>query len=171
MAAAVIRDAVSEADIEAVRELFLEYQAAIGVDLCFQGFREELETLPGAYARPSGRLLVAVEGRSFLGCVGLRSLGGDDCEIKRLYVRPNGRGAHLGRRLVAAVLDEAREAGYRRILLDTLPTMSEAIALYRSFGFTDTARYCHNPIAGALYLALSLPLSAPPNPDEPGRVP
>src|SRR5512134_117765 len=81
----VIRDATSETDIEAVRELFLEYQAAIGVDLCFQGFRDELATLPGAYARPSGRLLLAADGAEFLGCVGLRPLSGFDCEMKRLY--------------------------------------------------------------------------------------
>lgn len=152
----VIRDATSETDIEAVRELFLEYQAAIGVDLCFQGFSEELATLPGAYSRPSGRLLLAVDARSILGCVGLRPLDGTDCEIKRLYVRREGRGVGVGRLLVTAVLDEARTVGYRRVLLDTLPSMSEAIALYRSFGFTDAAPYCHNPIAGALYLALEL---------------
>ena len=152
----VIRDAVSETEIEAVRELFLEYQAAIGLDLCFQGFREELATLPGAYSRPSGRLLLAVDGRSILGCVGLRPLGGTHCEMKRLYVRREGRDVGLGRLLVTTVLDEARTVGYRRVLLDTLPSMSEAIALYRSLGFTDAAPYCHNPIAGALYLALEL---------------
>lgn len=152
----VIRDATSGTDIEAVRELFLEYQAAIGVDLCFQGFRDELANLPGAYARPSGRLLLAVEGPEILGCVGLRPLSDTDCEMKRLYVRPAGRGALLGRRLVTTVLEEARAAGYRRILLDTLPSMREAIALYRSLGFADAAPYRHNPIAGALYLALDL---------------
>ena len=150
----VIRDAASETDISAVRELFLEYQAAIGVDLCFQGFREELATLPGAYSRPSGRLLLAVDGRKILGCVGLRALGGGDCEMKRLYVRPEARGLRLGRLLVTTVLAEARTAGYLRVLLDTLPFMSEAIALYRSLGFTETAPYCHNPIAGALYFEL-----------------
>ena len=152
----VVRDATSGTDIEAARGLFLEYQAAIGVDLCFQGFREELATLPGAYSRPSGRLLLAVDGRSVLGCVGLRPLGGTDCELKRLYVRREGRGAGLGRLLVATVLDQARTVGYRRILLDTLPSMGEAIALYRSLGFTDAAPYCHNPIAGALYFVLEL---------------
>jgi len=150
----MVRDATSETDTTAVRELFLDYQAAIGVDLCFQGFREELATLPGAYSRPSGRLLLAVDGPKILGCVGLRALGGSDCEMKRLYVRPEARGLHLGRLLVTTVLAEARTAGYRRVLLDTLPSMSEAIALYRSLGFTEVPPYCHNPVAGALYLAL-----------------
>ncbi len=152
----LIRDAVSGTDLDSVRELFLEYQAAIGVDLCFQGFRDELASLPGAYARPSGRLLLAVDGTEMLGCVGLRPLRAADCEMKRLYVRPAGRGARLGRRLVTTVLDEARGAGYRRVLLDTLPAMSAAIALYRSLGFADAAPYCHNPVAGALYLGLDL---------------
>jgi ribosomal protein S18 acetylase RimI-like enzyme len=147
---------MSETDIEAVRELFLEYQAAIGVDLCFQGFREELATLPGAYSRPSGRLLLAVDGRRIRGCVGLRPLGDTDCEMKRLYVRREGRSVGLGRLLVTTVLGEARTVGYRRVLLDTLPSMSEAIALYRSLGFTDAAPYGHSPIAGTLYLSLEL---------------
>lgn len=156
VAAPLIRDAASAADLVVVRELFLEYQDAIGVDLCFQGFREELACLPGAYSRPSGRLLLAADGPRILGCVGLRPLEGGDGEMKRLYVRPAGRGTRLGRSLVAAVLAEARTAGYRRVLLDTLPTMREAIALYRSLGFTEVAPYCHNPVAGTLYLALEL---------------
>jgi len=153
----IVRDATSRKDIDAVRELFLEYQAAIGVDLCFQGFQEELATLPGTYARPSGRLLLSVEGPEILGCVGLRALDASDCEMKRLYVRPEARGRRVGRLLATTVLAEARAAGYRRVLLDTLPSMTEAIALYRSLGFTDATPHCHNPIAGTLYLALELP--------------
>ena len=167
----LIRYATSKADMEAVRGLFVEYQADIGVDLCFQGFRDELETLPGCYSRPAGRLLLAVDGQTLLGCIGLRPLGGTDCEMKRLYVRPEGRGTGLGRLLVTRVLDEARTIGYRRVLLDTLPSMSEAIALYRSLGFADTAPYCHNPIAGALYFALDL---SPPDRQRlraPGGIP
>jgi len=152
----VIRDAASEKDIEVVRELFLEYQAAIGVNLCFQSFGEELATLPGAYSRPSGRLMLAFDGPNILGCVGLRPLDGTDCEMKRLYVRPQGRGLGVGRVLVTTVLDEARAVGYRRVLLDTLPPMREAIALYRSLGFADAAPYRDNPVEGALYLALDL---------------
>jgi len=155
-----IRDATSGADVAAVRELFLEYQAAIGVDLCFQGFREELAALPGSYSRPSGRLLLALVGPTIQGCVGLRSLGGAECEMKRLYVRREGRGRGLGRLLVTTVLDEARTIGYRRVLLDTLPSMTEAIALYRSLGFTDAAPYYHNPVPGTLYLGLELPQRA-----------
>ena len=152
----MIRDAASEADIETIRELFLEYQAASGVDLCFQGFREELAGLPGAYSRPTGRLLLALDDQRVLGCIGLRALGSGDCEMKRLYVRPVARGLSLGRLLVTTVLAEARTAGYRRMLLDTLPSMATAIALYRSLGFTDVPPYCHNPVDGALFLGLEL---------------
>lgn len=152
----VIREAASQADIEEVRDLFLEYQAAIGVDLCFQGFQEEVATLPGAYSRPAGRLLLAADGPRILGCVGLRALGDTDCEMKRLYVRSHARRNGLGRLLTTAVLDEARTAGYRRVLLDTLPSMRDAIALYRSLGFINVAQYCHNPIEGALYFARDL---------------
>lgn len=160
MKSPVIRDAASEADIAAVRELFLEYQADIGVDLCFQGFREELEALPGAYARPAGRLLLAVDGAGVLGCIALRPLAEGDCEMKRLYVRPAARGTGLGRRLVDTLLDEARAIGYRRIFLDTLPSMRQAIALYRSLGFAEVPAYCHNPVCGALFFALELRSSA-----------
>jgi ribosomal protein S18 acetylase RimI-like enzyme len=151
-----IREAQTAADIEQVRELFLEYQSSVGVDLCFQGFAEELASLPGKYARPAGRLLLAMNVASILGVVGLRPLSGTDCEMKRLYVRPQGRGSGLGRLLTNALLQEARLAGYSRVLLDTLPTMTGAQALYRSMGFKEIEAYCNNPIAGTLYMALNL---------------
>jgi GNAT superfamily N-acetyltransferase len=151
----VIREASTAADIAIVRELFAEYQRTLGVDLCFQGFNEELASLPGAYARPTGRLLLAWRHVEPLGVVGLRSLG-SDCEMKRLYVRQSGRGLGLGRLLATRLIDEARLAGYRRLLLDTLPMMAQAQTLYRSMGFTEIAAYCNNPIAGTLYMALQL---------------
>jgi putative acetyltransferase len=151
-----IREAQTAADIEQVRELFLEYQSSLGVDLCFQGFAEELASLPGNYARPAGRLLLASNGSSVLGVVALRPILSTDCEMKRLYVRSSGRGAGLGRLLTQALIREARLAGYSRLLLDTLPTMTEAQVLYRSMGFVEIAAYCHNPIAGTRYMALDL---------------
>lgn len=151
-----IREADTAADIAQVRALFLEYQATLGVDLCFQGFAEELASLPGNYSRPAGRLLLAANGSDVLGVVGVRPISGTDCEMKRLYVRAAGRGAGLGRLLTQALIKEARLAGYRRLLLDTLPTMNEAQALYRSLGFVEIAPYCNNPIAGTRYMALDL---------------
>ena len=155
----IIRNAVFPADLEEVRRLFLEYQADAGIDLCFQGFAEELDTLPGSYAAPAGRLLLAVDDGFVVGCVALRPLQGNDCEMKRLYVRHQARKSGLGRRLTISVLDEARAAGYRRVLLDTLPSMGQAIKMYRSLGFKQAAPYRPNPIAGALYLALELQAS------------
>jgi ribosomal protein S18 acetylase RimI-like enzyme len=152
----VIREVRTGGDIEQARRLFVEYQAALGVDLCFQGFAEELATLPGNYSRPGGRLLLAVDGATILGGIALRALHGADCEMKRLYVRPEGRGQGVGRMLAAAVIGEARQAGYHRILLDTLPAMKEAQALYRSLGFKEIAPYYPNPIEGTSYMALSL---------------
>lgn len=151
-----IREAQTATDIDQVRELFLEYQSTLGVDLCFQGFTEELASLPGKYARPAGRLLLASTDSAVLGVVGLRPVLGADCEMKRLYIRPPGRGAGLGRLLTNSLIKEARLAGYGRILLDTLPTMTQAQALYRSMGFVEIAAYCNNPIAGTLYMALDL---------------
>jgi putative acetyltransferase len=152
----VICEVRTGGDVEQVRRLFVEYQAALGVDLCFQGFAEELATLPGNYSRPGGRLLLAVDGATILGGIALRALQGADCEMKRLYVRPEGRGQGVGRMLAAAVIGEARQAGYHRILLDTLPAMKEAQALYRSLGFKEIAPYYPNPIEGTSYMALSL---------------
>lgn len=146
-----IREAVFPADLAVVRSLFEEYAAGVGVDLCFQGFAEELATLPGRYVRPGGVWLAEEAG-----CVALRPLEAGVGEIKRLFVRPAFRGTGLGRMLAERVLAEAAAAGLQRVVLDTLPTMTGAIALYRALGFTDVPAYCNNPVAGALFLGREL---------------
>jgi ribosomal protein S18 acetylase RimI-like enzyme len=151
-----IRDAASEirdAAPDEARALFREYQAWLGLDLCFQGFAAELAGLPGDYARPGGRLLVEA---ALQGCVALRPIDGDLAELKRLYVRESARGRGLGRALAARALADARAIGYRAVRLDTLPVMGAAIDLYRALGFVEIAAYRHNPIAGALYFELRL---------------
>ncbi len=157
----VIREA-GGADIGAVRDLFREYQEFLGVDLCFQGFDDELATLPGAYAPPAGALLLAVADGDFCGCVGMRPIGGDQCEMKRLYVRPRWRGYGLGRRLADAVMTRARRSGYRCMVLDTLEVLQPAIALYRSIGFSPIAGYYNNPLQGVSYWRYEFVDSAPP---------
>lgn len=135
-----------------VREMLKEYAASLHVDLCFQNFESELSGLPGDYAPPGGRLLMAIEGPGGAGCVAMRKIDSEICEMKRLYVRPAFRRKGLGRFLLSSILAEARDAGYGRMRLDTLPEMKEAIALYRSFGFRPTEPYRHNPVEGALFL-------------------
>jgi ribosomal protein S18 acetylase RimI-like enzyme len=136
-----------------VRELFKEYADSLEIDLCFQNFREELDTLPGAYGPPSGRLLIAAAGA---GCVAVRRIDDATCEMKRLYIRPAFRRAGLGRRLAQAAIDAGRELGYKRMRLDTLSSMQPAIALYRSLGFHEIAPYYHNPSGCAVFMELSL---------------
>jgi putative acetyltransferase len=155
-----IRAAATPDDFAQARALFEEYAAWLAVDLCFQGFAEELATLPGAYAPPRGMLMLAGTREAVAGCVALRPLagsaGGDVAEMKRLYVRPVARGTGLGMRLAQTVIDGARAIGYREVKLDTLKRMAEAQALYAKLGFRECAPYYHNPIAGTVYMSRSL---------------
>jgi putative acetyltransferase len=151
-----IIQALSDVDIATVRTLLREYQASIGVDLCFQGFAAELSGLPGSYAPPGGRLLIATHGSEPVGCVALQAVDASRCEMKRLYVRPAARGLGVGRALVSLLLDQARAIGYSQIVLDTLPSMTEAQRLYEQLGFRDVIAYRANPVAGTRYLGKSL---------------
>jgi ribosomal protein S18 acetylase RimI-like enzyme len=151
-----IVDAMAVDDGLTVRRLFEEYAASLGLDLCFQGFSEELAGLPGNYAPPGGRLLLALQNGKPAGCVALRPLEPAVCEMKRLYVRPSFRAHGIGRILIDRVVQEARQAGYHQMRLDTLPSMSAAQALYRRFGFQEIPPYHNNPIAGAVFLELQL---------------
>ncbi len=150
----------SEQELEAMRSLFVDYQADIGIDLCFQGFERELRELPGDYAEPQGGLYLASVNGQPAGCCAFRPLVTSDhlnaCEMKRLFVRAAHRGHGLGRSLVDAVVTGAQQAGYTTMLLDTLSDMEAARALYQEVGFVETEPYYLNPIAGAHYLKLDL---------------
>jgi ribosomal protein S18 acetylase RimI-like enzyme len=144
-------------DIDHTRELFREYEAWLEVDLCFQNFEKELAELPGGYASPDGRLLLAVVDEKVAGCVALRKIGDGTCEIKRLFVRHEFRGHGLGRKLAQAIIHQAKQIGYERMRLDTLPPkMNDAIALYRSLGFKEIEPYYNNPVPGAKFMELNL---------------
>ncbi len=168
---ALLRQAETPADLALARELFLEYARWLDVDLCFQGFDRELATLPGAYAPPRGRLLLAGAPPSAFGCIALRPLEahGDDAagaatppagravgEVKRLYVQPAHRGEGWGRRLAEALIADARAIGYRELKLDTLDWMADARKLYARLGFRECAAYYVNPLPGVVYMALAL---------------
>ena len=155
-----LRPAIEPGDVDAARALFTDYQSDLGIDLCFQGFSEELRTLPGEYAAPSGALFLACVDQLPAGCCAFRPLVHSDhlnaCEMKRLFVRKAFRGFGLGRMLVEEIVSLARLAGYNTMLLDTLSGMESARALYQESGFYEVAPYYHNPIPGAHYLRVDL---------------
>jgi ribosomal protein S18 acetylase RimI-like enzyme len=148
-----IRPVQTPPDLAAVADLFRQYQRDIGIDLCFQGFEQELAALPGRYAEPAGGIWLAADGA---GVVALRPLPDDNCEMKRLYVAPTARGTGLGRRLAELCIDEARVRGYQTMRLDTLATMAAANHLYGALGFVETEAYYDNPLPGVRYYSLDL---------------
>lgn len=149
-------------DMSLVRELLIEYAAETGLDLEFQGFGEEVRTLPGHYSI----ILIAAWSGQPAGCVALRSIDASTCEMKRLYVRPAFRGKHIGRALAEKIIEAAKELGFRAMRLDTLPTMRSAIAMYDSLGFRDIPPYRFNPVEGARYLELDLTGERPSRPQS-----
>ena len=151
-----IVDGHGEEELPAVRRLFEEYAASLEVDLGFQDFEHELRELPGDYGPPAGRILLALDGDEPAGCVALRPYEPEVCEMKRLYVRPAFQGSGLGRRLVEAIVEAGRDAGYSVMRLDTLPSMQAARGLYRSLGFEEIEAYRHNPVHGTTYFELRL---------------
>ncbi len=157
MTGVTIIAASSPEQIAQARDLFLEYAASLGFSLCFQNFDAELAGLPGDYAPPSGRLLLAEWEGQLAGCGALHKLEADVCEMKRLYLRPQFRGKGIGRAMAERLIAEARAIGYTRMRLDTVgPVMKDAVAMYRKLGFKEIAAYRKNPMAGTLYMELEL---------------
>jgi len=150
----------SDEELEATRQIFSEYAGSLGVDLCFQNFDDELAALPGEYATPRGALMLARVDGKIVGCCAVRPLNAVDypnaAELKRLYVRKAFRRFGLGRQLAECMLDAARVAGYRCVLLDTLHDMEAARQLYVELGFKEIAPYYHNPLPGSHYLKVDL---------------
>ena len=168
-----IAQAETVEDLRHARTLFEEYAASLGFDLGFQDFAAELAGLPGAYAPPRGRLLLAFHDGRLAGCVALREMGDGICEMKRLYARPDCRGLGVGHALAESIIAAAREIGYARMRLDTVPAMQRARALYRALGFEEIAPYRYNPIPGTAFMELRLdaenpPPSPPASRDRPG---
>jgi GNAT superfamily N-acetyltransferase len=152
----LLTDASSAADFAVARHLFQEYAAELDIDLCFQGFAAELDSLTSMYAPPAGCLLLARSGDRPMGCGAVRRLREDACEMKRLYVRPEARGTGLGKKLAAALVGRARVLGYARMYLDTLAAMQAARMVYRSLGFRETSAYYENPLPAVVYMELEL---------------
>lgn len=146
----------SPEELEEVRKIFLEYAEYLKIDLCFQHFEEELQTLSKVYAAPSGCIILAKINDEIVGCVALKPIADGVCEMKRLYVKPTARGQKVGKELVTELIRFAQNAQYQTMKLDTLTHLTEAISLYRSFGFKETSAYVYNPLDEVLYFELSL---------------
>lgn len=142
--------------LEEIKTLFKEYAASIGVDLSFQGFELELQTLPGKYSPPEGALILAIVNGIAAGCVALRRISDNICEMKRLFVRQEYRKLGIGKKLVSMIIEEGKRLGYSCMRLDTLASMKSAVALYQAFGFYDIEPYIYNPLEGARYMELKL---------------
>lgn len=152
-----IEQAADDVQIAQARELFKNYEIWLGMDLCFQGFEEELRTLPGRYAPPGGRLFIAYVDGEPAGCIAMRKIGDGVCEMKRLFVSGTFRGRRIGDKLIRRLIDAARDEGYEFMRLDTLPErMKEAAELYRSYGFYSIEPYYENPYEGVEYMELDL---------------
>ena len=143
--------------LDQARLLLAEFVSSLGFDTSFQNVADELARLPGLYAPPSGRLLLALHENRVAGCVALRKLDDQTCEMKRLYVRPQYRNLRVGKTLVDALIREAQGAGYRRMRLTTVVTMERAISIYQSWGFKEIPAYCHHPVPGTVFMELALP--------------
>lgn len=145
-------EAYDQQSCEIVKDLFREYEAFLGVDLCFQGFAEELASLPGKYAPPDGAMLLAYVDDQPAGCVALKKIAPEVCEMKRLYVRPAFRKLGLGRKLAESIIQRAIDLGYPLMKLDTLATLEAAVALYKQLGFQETTPYYDNPLPQVIYM-------------------
>lgn len=143
-------------ELEEVREIFIEYSDFLQVDLCFQDFEKELQTLHKVYFPPLGCIILARQDKQVLGCIALKPIAEGICEMKRLYVRPAARGNALGKQLVEELIDFAKIAGYKTMKLDTITSLEKAIKLYRSKGFVETSPYVYNPLEEVLYFELTL---------------
>jgi ribosomal protein S18 acetylase RimI-like enzyme len=152
----IIKPAEGDSMIRSAKKLFLEYAESLNFNLCFQNFEKEVAGLPGEYAEPDGRLLLLYCGYEPVGCVALRKVVDKISEMKRLYVMPKYRGKGLGKMLALEVIRQAQEISYERMKLDTVPTMKEAIDLYKQIGFTEASAYRYNPVQGAIYMELDL---------------
>ena len=150
----IIKPAETPEEMEEVRLLFREYGTFLGADLCFQGFEDELASLPGKYSPPDGRLLIAIADDKTQGCVAVRKLDETTCEMKRLFIRPAARGTGLGRLLAQEIISLSKEIGYTTMRLDTLERLTEAMCLYKSLGFRKTEPYYDNPLPGVVYWEL-----------------
>jgi ribosomal protein S18 acetylase RimI-like enzyme len=151
-----IISATSEREIENIRKLFIEYSSSLDFELDFQKFEEECDSLPGKYSPPEGRLYLAIQNNKDAGCVAIRKITEDICEMKRLFVRPEFRGLNIGKALVEVIVNEAKKIGYKYMRLDTVASMHAARKIYEKMGFKEIPAYCFNPVKGAVYMELDL---------------